>query len=74
MKVKVLVCQLCLTLGDPMDSSPSDSSVPGKNSEVGCHFLLQGIFPDPRIELGSPALQAASLSSEPPGKPIGKAG
>ena len=33
---------------DPMDPSPSDSSVhwgsPGKNTGVGCHFLLQGIF------------------------------
>ena len=29
---------------------------PGKNTGVGCHFLLQGIFPDPGIEPGSPAL------------------
>ena len=32
-----------------MDSSPPGSSVhedsPGKNTEVGCHALLQGIFP-----------------------------
>ena len=39
--------QLCLRLCDPMDynlpgSSPWDS--PGKNTGVGCHFLLQGIF------------------------------
>ena len=38
-----------LTLCDPMDCSPPDSSVhgifPGKNTRVGCHFLLQGIFP-----------------------------
>ena len=36
---------------------PWDS--PGKNTGVGCHFLLQGIFPDPGIEpvsLMSPAL------------------
>ena len=38
-----------LTLCDPMDYSrtrllcPWDS--PGKNTGVGCHFLLQGIFP-----------------------------
>ena len=37
--------QLCLTLCDPIDSSPPgfprpwDS--PGKNTGVGCHFLLQ---------------------------------
>ena len=34
---------------DPMDGSPPGSSVhgdsPGKNTGVGCHALLQGIFP-----------------------------
>ena len=40
--------QSCLTLCNPMDCShqllcPWDS--PGKNTGVGCHFLLQGIFP-----------------------------
>ena len=38
----------CPTLCDPMDCSPPGSSVhgdpPGKNTGVGCHFLLQGIF------------------------------
>ena len=37
------------TLCDPVDCSPPGSSCPwdspGKNSGVGCHFLLQGIFP-----------------------------
>ena len=41
------VAQLCLTLCDPMDCSLPGSSVHeifhGKNTEVGCHFLLQGI-------------------------------
>ena len=46
----VCVCtQSCPTLFDPMDCSPPDSSspwdLPGKNAGVGCHFLLQGIFP-----------------------------
>ena len=40
--------QLCLILCDPLDSSPPGSSVhgdsPGKNTRVGCHALLQGIF------------------------------
>ena len=45
-----LVCALSsLTLCDPMDCSPPGSSVyavfPGKNTGMGCHFLLQGIFP-----------------------------
>ena len=38
----------CLTLSDPMGCSPPGSSVhgdsPGKNTGVGCHVLLQGIF------------------------------
>ena len=34
----------------------------GKNTGVGCHFLLQGIFPTQESNLGvSPALQADSL-------------
>ena len=41
-----------LTLRDLMDCSPPGSSVhgdsSGKNSGVGCHFLLQGIF-TPRV-------------------------
>ena len=44
-----LVVQSCLTLCNPMDCIPSGSSVhgysPGKNIGVGCHALLQGIFP-----------------------------
>ena len=35
----------------------------------GSHSLLQGNHPDLRNELGSPALQAESLLSKPPGKP-----
>ena len=46
---KVLVAQSCQLLWEPMDCSPPGSSVPGdspgKNTGVGCHFLLQGIFP-----------------------------
>ena len=44
-----LVTQSCPTLCDPMDCGPPGSSVhedsPVKNSRVGCHALLQGIFP-----------------------------
>ena len=47
--VYVLDAHSCPTLCDPMDCSPSGSSVhgdsPGKNTGVGCHFLLQGIIP-----------------------------
>ena len=46
----MLCCaQLCLTLCNPMDCSTPGSSVhgdsPGKNTGMGCHALLQGIFP-----------------------------
>ena len=47
--VLCLVAQSCAALYDPMDCSPPGSSVhgdsPGKNTGVGCHFFLQGIFP-----------------------------
>ena len=45
---------------------------PGKSTGVGCHFLLQGNLPHPRTEPRSPASQADSLPSEPPGKPLGR--
>ena len=42
-RLKVLFAQSCLTLCDPMDCSwPWD--FPGKDTGVGSHFLLQGIF------------------------------
>ena len=37
---------------------------------TGLPFPSPGDFPDPGIDLGSPALQADSLLSEPPGKPL----
>ena len=47
--VLCLVGQSSPTLCDPIDCSWTGSSVdgdsPGKNTEVGCHALLQGIFP-----------------------------
>ena len=76
MIVCVCVCVSCSVMSnscDPMDYSPSGSSVhgdsPGKNTRVGCHFLLQGIF----LTQGSNACllywEADSLLAEPPGKP-----
>ena len=48
-QVLCLVAQSCLTLCNPRDCSPPGSSVhgdsPGKNIGVGCHALLQRIFP-----------------------------
>ena len=44
-----ILSHLCLTLCNPMDCNPQDTSVhgdsPGKITGVGCHALLQGIFP-----------------------------
>ena len=70
------VAQSCPTLCDPMDYGLPGSSVhgifPGKNTGVGCHFLLQGIFP-PGIEPTSPmspTLAGGFFTVEPPGKPL----
>ena len=56
-----LVPQLCLTLCDPMDCSPPGSSVhgnsPGKNTGVGRHAHLQGLFPTQGL---NPGLHIAS--------------
>ena len=47
-RVQMLVTQSCPTLCNPMDCSLPGSSAhgdsPGKNTRVGCHTLLQGIF------------------------------
>ena len=71
--VLCLVAQSCPTLCDTMDCSPPGSSVhgdsPGKSTGVGCHALLQGIFPSQGLNSGPPTLQADSLPSEPPEKP-----
>ena len=67
-----LVAESCQTLCNPMDCSPPGSSVhgdsPGKNTGVGSHSLLQGIFPT-QGSTASAALQVDSLPSEPAGKP-----
>ena len=70
-KVKMLVTQSCLTLCNPMDCSPLDSSVHGilqARYRSGLPFSSLGDRPDPGIKLGSLALQVDSLTSEPPGK------
>ena len=47
-RVKVLVAQLCSTLCNPVDCGLPGPLVlgilQGKNTGVGCHFLLQGVF------------------------------
>ena len=71
MKVKVTLSHppLC----DPMDCSLPDSSVHGilqaREDWTGLPFPSAGDRPQPGIKTGSPALQADSLPTEPPGKP-----
>ena len=43
---------------------------PGKNSEVGCHFLLQGIFLIQGLNLHLLHWQVDCFTTVPPGKPI----
>ena len=60
------VAHSCPTLCNPMDCS-----LPGSPSRdfFKAMFPSAGHLLDPGIEPGSPALQADSLLSEPPGKP-----
>ena len=69
----MLVAQACPALCDPMDYSQSASSLhddsPGKNAAVGCHALLQGIFPTQGSNLSLPYCRH-SLWSEPQRSPF----
>ena len=69
-KAKSEVAQSCLTLYDPMDHSLPGSSVhgifPGKNTRVGCHFLLQEIFLTQALNLGLPHCRIINLVSPAP--------
>ena len=50
---------------------PLSTNFPGKNTGVGCHFILQGIFLTEGLNsclLASPALEVNSLSLVSPGK------
>ena len=65
--------QSCPTLCDPIDGSPPGSPVRGilqaRILEVGCHALLQGIFPTQGSNSGLLHCRQISLPAEPPGKP-----
>ena len=75
-EVCVLSCFTHVQLGDPLDCNLLGSSVhgdsAGKKTGVGCHVLLQGIFP---TQGSNPSLlyllhwQVGSLPLAPPGKP-----
>ena len=65
----VLVCQLCLTV-IPTVAPQAPQSMEFSRQEYwsGLPFSSPGDLPNPGIEPKSPALQADSLPSEPPGK------
>ena len=72
----LLMCVTCSVMSDslqPMNCSLPDSSVYGMFQArilSGLPFPTPWDHPNPETEPGSPTLQADSLPSEPPGKPI----
>ena len=73
-KVKVKVAQTYLTLCDPRDCSPQGSSVhgdsPGKDTTVGCHGLLQGIFPNQGLNPDLPQYRQILYQLSQPANPV----
>ena len=59
-----------MTILDPMDYSPRGSSVHGSLQGRILEWVSAGDIPNPGTEPGSPTLQADSLLSEPPTKPV----
>ena len=74
-KVNVKVAQLPLTRWDPMDCNLPGSSVhrnsPGKNTGVGCHAFLQGIFPTEGSNPGLPHFRRILYHLSHQGRPKG---
>ena len=68
-----LVAKLCSTLATPWTGAHQAAlSMEFSRQEYrsGLPFPSPGDLPEPEIEPGSPALQADSLSFEPPWKPL----
>ena len=71
----MLVAQACPTLCDPMDiwlaahQAPLSIGFSRQEYWIRSPFPSPGDLPNPGTGLRSPALQADSLPSEPPGKP-----
>ena len=67
--------QSCPTLCDPIDGSPAGSSVhgifPGKNTEVGCHFLLQCMKVKSESQVAQSCLTLCNpMGCSPPGSSV----
>ena len=54
LKVKMKVPWLCPTLCDPMDSLWVHEDSPDMNTGVGCHAILEGVFPTQGSNPGLP--------------------
>ena len=69
-----LVTRSCLTFCYPIDCSPPGSSVhgdpTGKNTGVGCHALLQGIFPIQGSNPGLPHCRRILYQLSHQGSPV----
>ena len=68
-KAAVCAVLLCPTLCKPLNYSLPGFSVhgsPGKNTGVGCHFLLQGIFPTQGLNPHLLHWQAHCFTTEQP--------
>ena len=73
MKVKSLSrVRLFETLWTVAYHAPPSMGFSGQEYWSGLPFPSPGDLPDPGIEPRSPAFQADALTSEPPGKPLGK--
>ena len=60
--------QSCPTLCDPIDGSPRPWDSPGKNTEVGCHFLLQCMKVKSKNEVAQSCLTLSDpMDHSPPG-------
>ena len=66
--------QSCPTLCDPIDSSPPGSPIwdsPGKNTGVGCHFLLQCMKVKSESEVAQSCLTLSNpMDCSPPGSSV----
>ena len=67
--------QLCLTLCDPIDGSPPGSPCPwdspGKNTGMGCHFLLQCMKVKSESEVAQSCLTLSDpMDCSPPGSSV----
>ena len=70
-KVKLLSCvRLFAAPWTVAHQAPPSMEFSRQEYWSGLPFPSPGDLPDPRIEPGSPAIQADALPSEPPGKQI----